>query len=363
MAFPLQLDPDRFTGWIRGQQVGLYQLQSADGMSASICNQGARLLQLLVPSASGAPVDVVLGYDSLAQMLEGLASMGATIGRYANRICNASFPLHGRLWHTPPNEGMHSLHGGPAGCRYQVFRVAEQSSSQIKLGWTFLEAEDGFPGDVDLEVCYSLPGKGVLAIDFTALPSRSATVLSFTNHAFFNLEGAGSVACHRLQSDADQYLQMDAEKIPTGQLSSVQGSNLDFLREAQVDSGWKPHRGASSTSDIATPDHCLVMPNGNVGSLQRLATVSAPNSGLQMQVWSDAPAFQLYVGGGPNAKMTQHIGKQGQIYDRFSAICIEPQAYPDAPNHSNFPSVDYEPGVVFRQRIEYRFSAPGKLPA
>lgn len=348
------LDPGRFAGEIRGQPVGLYTLAAADGLRACICNHGARLLQLLVPDAHGGLRDVVLGYDSLPQMSQGLASMGAVIGRYANRIGNSRFAYEGGHWNLQPNEGRHCLHGGPGGSRYQGFKVIHHAADRIDLGWRFLEAEDGFPGDVDLTVSYCLNGQGTLVMETTARPLNKATPLSFTNHAFFNLDGSGDVADHRVQSDARWFLEVDAQKIPTGQLLPVAGTPLDFQQEKVVRQTWPA--SPTDPGQPLTQDHCLVFAQSTQARLQRMVRVCGPRSGIRMEVWSDAPAAQWYIGGGPNASMSEHCGKHGQRYHRLSAFCIEPQAYPDAPNHPHFPTTLVRPGEVHHGRIEYRFS-------
>ena len=354
MPPPTLLDPGRFTGNFHGRPVGLYILEAADGMRAAICSQGARLLQLLVPDAHGGQQDVVLGYDSLPQMQQGLASMGAVIGRYANRIGNSRFPWEGGSWLVPGNEGRHCLHGGPGSSRYQVFTVLRQAPDRIDLGWRFLQTDDGFPGDVDLTVSYHLNGQGTLSMKTSARPLNRSTPLSFTNHAFFNLDGTMDVGDHRVQSNALHFLEVDNEKIPTGRLLPVAGTPLDMRKEQAIRQTWS----WSSTDQAvpATPDHCLTFPQDQGPCLQKMMRVFGPESGIAMEIWSDAPAAQWYIGGGPNASMEEHWGKFGQRYHRLSAFCIEPQAYPDAPNHPHFPNAMFRPGVAHQGLIEYRFT-------
>jgi len=201
--------------------VRLVALQS-DHLQASWCNHGARLLELWVPDDRGQWRDVVLGYDHLQQLLDGMPSMGAFIGRYANRIAYASVPFGTQRWSVPANEGPHCLHGGPGGSRHRVFDITGVHEDRVDLAWTFRTNDDGFPGGVELALQYRLQGSA-LCIEYQARVSGAASPLSFTTHPFFNLNGEphASVLDHTLQINADQYLPIDAQRIPLGHLAPV----------------------------------------------------------------------------------------------------------------------------------------------
>ncbi|HYF17481.1 MAG TPA: aldose epimerase family protein [Ramlibacter sp.] len=339
---PPLLDPAHF---LDHDGPGLFRLAADDGLQAAVSPHGARLLQLLVPDARGRLHDVVLGHDSLPQLRTGIASMGAFIGRFANRIGNARFGLDGRAWQLPANDGPHCLHGGPAGSRYQRFAVLSQAPEELVLAWTFREAQDGFPGDVALQVRYALED-GALVLAHEARVLRGPTVLNFTGHAFFDLDGGGDVRGHRFTVDADRLLRVDAGKIPTGDVDAVQGTGFDLRRPRVL-------REALAATGLAGLDHCYV-PGGS--GLRRMARVEAESSGLALEVWSDAPGLQVYTGAGLDGSLPRHAGKHGRTYGPHAGFCLEPQGFPDAPNHPHFPSATYREGETCRGRIEYRFS-------
>ncbi len=345
---PSPLDPSRFIHGEPGQSV-LFPIATPGGLRASVCAHGARLLQLLVADREGRPRDVVLGYDSLERVLGGVPSLGAFIGRYANRIGNARFALEGRRWQLMANDGTHCIHGGPMGSRHQMFRLVSRSAQSVTLGWTFREDEDGFPGDVDLAVCYALSDPGTLSIRWEAQVTGRSTVLNFTPHPFFNLEGDGwgSPGSTLLQIDAGQVLRLDASRLPTGDIDPVAGGPLDF-RDGQTLDAARQALGSGI-------DHCLVLAPG--AGLRRMARAQAPGSGLCMELWSDAPAIQVYSGHGLSGDLPSCLGKAGRLYGPGAGFCLEPQQFPDAPNQPHFPSTVVPVGETRGGTIEYRFSA------
>ncbi|MFD0669312.1 aldose epimerase family protein [Ramlibacter sp. MAHUQ-53] len=351
---PALLDPSRFEGEVAGRRVGLFLLRSPGGLRAAVSNHGARLLQLVVPGRGGRWHDVVLGYDHLQQMLEGMASMGAVIGRYANRIGHARFTLDGVTTALPANDGPHCLHGGPAGCRFQPFELLAHEADRLALAWTFREADDGFPGEVRLEVTYTLRDPGVLAIDWRATAAGRPTVVNVTAHPFFNLEGQASETIHgqRLVVDAAHYLPVDGKRIPTGEVAPVAGTPFDLR------AGRSFSEALAALPDHAF-DHCYVAAGAREGVLRRLARAEAPGSGVAMEAWSDAPGLQVFSSSGFDGSLPRHAGKGGRTYRREAAFCLEPQGLPDAPNHPHFPDTSLRPGQSRTGRIEYRFSALG----
>ncbi len=356
---PPLLDPARFEGLVKGRRVGLCQLASPGGLRAAVCNHGARLLQLVVPDRDGGWRDVVLGHDSLPQLLDGMASMGAFVGRFANRIARARLALDGQDWQLPANDGANCLHGGPEGSRYQVFDIISQAADQVVMRWTFRQADDGFPGDAELTVTYRLRDPGVLAIDWEARALDRATVLNVTAHPFFNLEGAGTPHArdHRIAVEAARYLPVDAQRIPTGEMAPVADTAFD-LRDGPTLAEALARLPAGTGFD-----HCYVMDASvdatGSGSLRRMARAQAPGSGIEMAVWSDAPGLQFFSASGFDGSLPRHAGKGGQVYQREAGFCLEPQGLPDAPNQPGFPDATMRPGEPRRGRIEYRFSVAG----
>lgn len=356
---PPLLDPARFEGIVKGRQVRLCRLESPGGLRAAVCNHGARLLQLVVPDRDGGWRDVVLGHDSLAQLLEGMPSMGAFVGRFANRIARARMTLDGQDWQLPANDGENCLHGGPEGSRYQVFDVISQAADQVVMRWTFRQAEDGFPGDAELTVAYRLRDSGVLEIHWEARALDRYTVLNVTSHPFFNLEGAqaGDARGHHITIDAARYLPVDAQRIPTGEMAPVAGTAFD-LRDGPTLAQALARLPAGTGFD-----HCYVMdaPVDATDSLpmRRMARAQAPGSGIVMEVWADAPGLQFFSASGFDGSLPRHAGKDGRVYQREAGFCLEPQGLPDAPNQPGFPDATMRPGEPRRGRIKYRFSVAG----
>jgi aldose 1-epimerase len=255
----------------------------------------------------------------------------------------------------PANDGAHCLHGGPAGSRAQVFEVLSHTTSQLSLGWTFQEAEDGFPGDVRLELQYCVEG-GTLFIDHTARVSRAATPLNFTSHAFFNLEGQGGqdVLDHELQLSADRYVPVDSGRIPTGQMLPAEGTAFDFGRPRRLREALAQGHAQLSLGGPSGFDHCMV---DGLSAWRCQARVQAARTGIAMEVWSDAPGLQLYSAAPMDGSLPRHAGKGGRAYGPSAGLCLEPQGLPDAPNQPHFPRAVFEPGEVVHGRMAYRFSA------
>ncbi|MEY4710951.1 MAG: hypothetical protein RIS88_401 [Pseudomonadota bacterium] len=348
--FPPRLQPARLAGEAGGRRIGLYALGAPGGLQAAVSDHGARLLQLVVPGRGGAWYDVVLGYDSLGQMLQGMPSLGAFIGRYANRIGQSRFTLDGRAWQVPANDGPHCLHGGPAGSRHQVFEVQAHAPDRLELAWTFRSAHDGFPGDVALRLTYALPAPATLAIEWAAQALDRASVVNFTAHPFFNLEGAQAPHArdHHLTINATHYLPVDAHKIPTGVIAPVEGTPLDLRAGTTLAQALQRLPAGQGF------DHCYVMAQS--GTLRPMARARAPGSGVVMHVWSDAPGLQFFSASGFDGSLPRHAGKAGRAYGPEAGLCLEPQGLPDAPNQPGFPSTVLRPGHPRRGRIEFRFS-------
>lgn len=352
---PIALEAHRFQGHVQGREVRLIHLR-AGSVQAAICNHGARVLQWCVPDAQGQPVDVVLGHDSLDQLLTGMSSMGAFVGRFANRIARAQYSDRGRVVQLPANDGPHCLHGGPGGSRHQVFDVASQAHDRVSLDWTFTSEQDGFPGQVDLRVTYHLtPDR--LRITYQAQVRQATSVLGFTTHPFFNLDGAGCGAIddHVLQLDASHYVPVDAARIPLGHLADVTGTAFDFRRPRRLADAWVPPLEPQLTWGPSPGfDHAWSTPNPE-RTLRRQARLAGAVRGLVMEVWSDAPSIQLYTGLAMDASLPRHAGKQGQVYGRNAGLCLEPQNFPDAPHQAFAPACLFEPGESLKGQIEYRF--------
>lgn len=348
------LSPEAFEGQVDGEAVGLFCLASTR-LRACFSNHGARLLQLIVPDRSGLPRDVVLGFDSLMQMQGGLPSLGAFIGRHANRIAHSRFAIGSRRYHLPANDGPHCLHGGPGGSRHRVFRVREHRYDRLKLSHHFRSADDGFPGAVELQLEYRL-AESALIVSYSARVSGAPTPLSLSAHPFFNLEGeeADSALDHELQILADEFVPVDAELLPLGHFEPVAASAFDFrrlrpLREALAQGHPQLRHGA-----VRGFDHAYRL-SGPAGRLRLQARLRAPGSGISMEVHADAPCLQFYSAASMDGSRPRHAGKHGRVHGHSAGLCLEPQQFPDAPNQPQFPSSIVHPGERVQGRIEYRF--------
>lgn len=347
------LEPERFRGEIDGKPVALYTLRNSRGMLACISNYGAKIEQLLVPGRDGQLADVVLGYDSLDALVQGSPSMGAFIGRYAGRINNAGFDLHGKRYQLNTNNGPHCLHGGIRGSRFRVFDAVQHKDCSVEMRYVFADGEEGFPGTLALCLIYSLTEANELVIDYQALVLDKPTVASFTSHAFFNLNGesSGSALGHEVTIFADRYFAMSADLVATGELLPVERTAFDFRQPVVLDTRLRGSTG------VAGYDSCYLINRPVAGGLALAARVGAPGNGRVMEVWSTEPAMQFYTGLLPTEALPGGPGKSGLVYYQQQGLCFEPQAYPNAPNCPAFPSSVHEPGQGRRGTTLYRFVA------
>ncbi|MBE7244988.1 MAG: galactose mutarotase [Actinomycetospora chiangmaiensis] len=324
---------------------------SRDSLSVAIIEFGAAVTAITAPDQVGRMANVVLGLDTLKGYETVSPSFGAIVGRYANRIAGGRFSLDGHRYQLPINEGPNTLHGGPRNFGTRLWRTEDADATHLVLSRRSPDGEEGFPGNLDVRVTYSLPADGVLRIDTTAVTDRP-TILNLTNHSYFNLagEGAGSVLGHEVQIEADAFAPTDATQIPTGALQSVAGTPFDFrtLRSLAA----RIRTGDPQLAYAKGYDHTFAL-RGPAGTLRPAATCIDPGSGRRLDVWTTQPALQLYSGNNLDGTL---IGPSGRIYRSGDGVCFETQGFPDAPNHPNFPSAVLRPGEVFAAATEFRFS-------
>jgi aldose 1-epimerase len=350
------LQEQNFRTEIDGKPVALYTIRNPAGMEVRITNYGARIEQILVPDRTGQLGDVVQGYETIDQVRNGQGSMGAFIGRYANRIANGRFTLDSREYQLSVNSGRHSSHGGTKGSRFQVFDAKQISPSSVEMTYLFADGEEGYPGTLPLRVVYSVTDDNALAIDYSAVAVDKPTILNLTSHAFFNLSGklGQSILDHVVTLDADKVLEVDDDLIPTGTLRDVAGTPLDFRAPATI--GSRIDQDYDLLKRGRGYDHAYVVNRDAGGGVQRAATVFDPDSGRVMEVWSTEPSLQFFTANSLTGKGPRDVGKGNTPYVARSAFCIEPQHYPDSPNHPDFPSTVLRPGEWYSGRILYRFS-------
>jgi aldose 1-epimerase len=354
-AAPLSnIDKQPFGATKDGQAVFLYTLRNSSGMEVKITNYGGTIQSIKAPDRDKNFADVVLGFDSVEgyQQPKNTSYFGALIGRYANRIAKGQFQLHGQLYHTPTNEGPNTLHGGLKGFDKQVWEAKPMQTPEgpsLQLHYLSKDGEEGFPGNLDVTVTYTLDKKNGLHLDYRATTDQE-TVLNLTNHSYFNLSGAGnpSILKTRVTVDADNYTPVDDTLIPTGKIESVSGTPLDFRHGNVI--GDRINKDDEQLKLAKGYDHNFVL--NHPGNLKvRAAKIEDLDSGRVLEVYTDQPGLQFYTGNFLDGSVT---GIGGQYVYR-SALCLETQHFPDSPNHANFPSAVLEPGQTFHQTTIFRF--------
>src|SRR6266567_3143678 len=299
-----------------GTAVTLFTLRNSSGMTAKVMTYGAILTELRVPDRRGATTNVVLGAETLEQYLKGFPAAAAIIGRVANRIAKARFSLDGVEYHLSANNGANHLHGTFSKVAWQAKAMPPgEHEAAVQLTYLSKDGEEGYPGNLNVKVTYTLTDDNELRIDYEAVTDR-ATPVNLTSHAYFNLRGHGDVLDHELWLAAARYTPTDEELIPTGQIASVKGTPLDFTTPTRIGSRieqLKPKPGGY--------DHNFVINNGGK-SLALTARVVEPKSGRVMEVRTTEPGVQLYTG--------NHLNHGG--------LCLETQHYPDSVHQPEFPS-------------------------
>jgi len=333
-----------------GSVVEMYTAYNSLGASAKFISYGATLAELHVKDGKGKFGDVVLGFDDLQGYLGNHPFFGATIGRYANRIAKGTFTLDGQTYHLPINNAPNSLHGGDQGFNRRVWKgeaLNLPDGAGVRFTYESKDGEQGYPGNLTATVTYVLTNKNELKIEYTAQTDKD-TVVNLTNHSYFNLSGTdtGDILKYVLYLNADKYTPVDSTLIPTGEIASVAGTPLDFRKPTAIGTR------IGELKEIGGYDHNFVL-NGPAGTLRIAARVTDPDSGRQMEVWTTEPGIQLYSAIHLNGGIK---GKGGVAYQKYGAICLETQHYPDSPNHPNFPSTELKPGQHFHSETIYKFS-------
>jgi aldose 1-epimerase len=296
--------------------------------------------------------DVVLGYDNLDGYLKETPYFGALVGRYGNRIAKGKFTLNGTEYTLAINNGPNSLHGGLKGFDKVIWEpkiLATPSATGLELSYVSKDGEEGFPGNLSVTAIYTLTEDNALKIEYSATTDKD-TVLNLTHHSYFNLEGKGDILHHEIMLNADKFTPVDSTLIPTGELRPVAGTPLDFRKSTAI--GTRIDADDEQIKLGGGYDHNFIV-NKPLGELGLMARVYEPARGRVMEVFSTEPAVQFYTGNFLSGSIT---GKGGWVYQRRNAFCLEPQHYPDSPNHPSFPSVVLKPGQVYHNTIIYKFS-------
>jgi aldose 1-epimerase len=342
-------------GEFEGKKVDLHTLKNAHGMEVKITNYGGIVTSIKVPDKNNKFDDVVLGFNNLKDYLGNNPFFGAVIGRYANRIGNAKFILEGKEYTLAKNNWANTLHGGVKGfdkVLWDAEPVTGKEGQSLKLTYMSKDGEEGFPGNLNVTVTYTLKDDNSFQIDYHATTDKP-TVVNLTNHTYWNLagEGSGGILAHKLMINADSFTPVDRGSIPTGEIRSIQGTPMDFRRPLAV--------GARIGSDDEQLkfgngyDHNWVINSRENDKPVLAATVFEPVSGRQMEVYTTEPGIQFYSGNFLNENI---IGKSGKGYGPRSALCLETQHYPDSPNKPKFPTTVLKPGEIYRTTTIYKFT-------
>jgi aldose 1-epimerase len=338
-----------------GKEIELYVLTNKNGLEAVITNFGGTLVSLKVPDRESKLADIVLGYDSLDGYLNDKSFFGATVGRYGNRIAHGKFILDGATYALARNNGENHLHGGVTGFNKVVWRAKEVPSEEgpsLQLNYLSKDGEEGYPGNLSVQVTYTLTDGNALKIDYQATTDKD-TVVNLTHHSYFNLAGpGGDILGHQLMIQADQFTPVDAGLIPTGELRNVQGTPFDFRKQTAI--GERIEQGDEQLKLGKGYDHNWVLNKEGKSGLALAARVYEAKTGRQMEVWTTEPGIQFYSGNFPSG--TIH-GKGGRIYAHRSGFCLETQHFPDSPNQPKFPSTVLKPGAQYHTTTIYKFSA------
>lgn len=336
-----------------GDTVEVFTLTNAHGLEVRAATYGGIIVSLFVPDRDGRMADVVLGHDSLDAYLRGSLHFGAIVGRFGNRIANARFTVDGTTYRLVANDGRNHLHGGLKGFDRVVWRAAPfrtDSTAGVVLSYTSPDGEEGYPGNLNARVTYTLTDRNELVVDYLATTDK-ATPVNLTQHSYFNLagDGAGDVLGHLLRINADSMTPVDENLIPTGAIVPVAGGPFDFRsltaigeRIATDDEQLRRGRGY---------DHNFVLNRGEPG-LVHAALVVEPTSGRTLDIYTTEPGLQFYSGNFLDGSV---VGKAGRVYGHRTGLCLETQHYPDSPNQPGFPSTLLRPGEDYRSRTVFAF--------
>jgi aldose 1-epimerase len=336
-----------------GRPVNLYTLTNAHGLELQAMNYGAIIVSLKVPDRKGQMADIVLGHENFEGYIPNPPFFGALVGRYANRIANATFTLDGKKYSTPKNDGPNTLHGGTEGFDKRMWDGEPlKGKSAVAFTYTSKDGEEGFPGNLKVKVTYTLNDDNEVVIDYEAT-TDAPTVLNLSQHSYFNLsgEGSGDILNTEMEINASRFTPVDSTLIPTGELRPVKGTPFDFTTPTKI--GARIEDKYEQLGLGKGYDHNFVLDRKNDVGLSLAARAYDATSGRVLEVSTTQPAVQFYTGNFLDGKV---IGKHGHAYQRRNAFCLETQHYPDSPNHPDFPTTTLRPDERFHSQTVFKFS-------
>ena len=338
----------------KGEEATLYTIANSNGMKVTFTDYGANIVSIFVPDSKGDIADIALGYENIEGYEANSPGFGSLIGRHANRICGAKFELNGKVYELEKNNGENNLHGGFVGYNkfmYETEVYEEEDIASIEFSRLSPHMEQGFPGNLDISVTYSLTETNELVIEYYAISDKD-TIVNLTNHSYFNLAGhnAGSVLDHQIWIKANQFTPTTADLIPTGELRDVAGTPMDFRTWKKIgqdiNADYEPLKMAGGY------DHNFVLDISGT-EVEKVAELYEEKSGRRMEVFTDLPGMQLYTAN--MLKPVKH-GKGGATYDQKAGVCFETQYFPNSCNIKSFPSCVLKAGKEFDSVTIYKFS-------
>ena len=336
-----------YYGSIDKDSIYAYTIKNVHGLKAVISNYGATLLELWTPDKNGKSGNVILGFDSLSGYLQkGNPYFGAIVGRFANRIGRATFTIDGKVYTLAPNDRGNTLHGGIKGFDKVIWNVNLVNDSSLSLSYLSKDGEEGFPGNLNVKVVYTVTSRNGLMIDYTALTDMK-TPVNITNHAYFNLSAGkdSTILGEELKIFASKFTPVNDSLIPTGKLMPVKNTPMDFQKSKKIGSEIDKVKGGY--------DHNFIIDRKD-SSLVIAASVFDPSSGRVMEVWTTQPGIQFYTGNFLNGSLT---GRDGKKVLQHGALCLETQHFPDSPNQPSFPNAILAPGQTYHEVTVYKFPA------
>jgi aldose 1-epimerase len=328
-------------------EVTLFILGNDTGATASVMNYGATLVALETPDRHGHVADIILGFDTLdGYVTRNSPHFGGIVGRCANRIALGRFRLDGKEYRLATNDGAHHLHGGHRGFDASYWQAEPDTAKppSVKFIYSSPDGEEGYPGNLAVTVVYTLTDDHELKIEYTATTDQ-ATPVNLTNHAYFNLAGAGNVHGHELMIASTHYIPVDHTLIPTGKIDPIKGTPLDFTARTPIG-----QRVDELTGEPGGYDHTFVL-DSDGETVKLAARVHEPRSGRMLEVHTTEPGVQFYSGNFLDGTIS---GKGGRVYHKHAGLCLETQHFPDSINQPTFPSVVLRPGEIYRQKTTYR---------
>ncbi len=329
-----------------GRTVHSYTLENSLGICVTLLDYGATIQSIIVPDKNGNKVDIVLGHDSIANYEADSAYFGAVIGRVANRIANATFELNGKTYTLAKNNGEHCLHGGNIGFDKHIFDVEEIAPNVVKFSRLSPDMEEGFPGNLEVSVTYTLTDEGEIKLDYYA-KSDADTLVNLTNHVYFNLDGQGNIYNNTLEILCDKFCETDPSGVPTGKFLDVSDTAFDFRKAKLI--GQDLFSDEEQIQCVGGYDHNI--PFGKDGIYKKMADVKSTLNSIGMEVFSDMPGIQFYSGN----FLTEKPGKDGSVINKHSGFCLETQHYPDSIHNTHFPS------DVLKAGEEYKYVTTFKI--